>query len=424
MTAPALRPLALAAALAATLMPHGADATELKFSGLALSEESARWEGFTYLARDTVESINSLSARGAEELQLKLDLPDRGQIERAAYLLTVGQIQARSTWATSVLAHEYAHFAGGQRFGLTEHYFRDDATGEHFGWQKAWTRTFLGGDPGGPAVSTGDPAAYDTLVDSEDAIEKSLAGLNWQMGYSEARVRNWVAGDRRTVFDAADTALNRLYTLSYTIGSHTNANGSPWGGDPGRFIAEMENKHGSENVSEKMILTAAMASALSPNIISMFGSLLTYVQDGKVEVDPFLKHLGHGHRITWDVPHYLNKDGMSVSPILYWLPSDSVLDSLNSDRMILGLGLETTVLGRSNQEVNLTIDGTWDRIGLSAGTSVGRDGVFLELEASYDVTDHAAIYLGVAGVGGETMRGSRNMPTDNSTAWVGLQVSF
>ena len=123
-----------------------------------------------------------------------LDMDESTPLARGLYLATVGQVVFRASWANSLLAHEYAHFANSHRFGLINHDFRDGVSGEIFGWGEAWRRTFIKFEVGAPATSSPIDGSFDSDLFAEKGIETALAWLNWQMQYSGKRVRGWLAG--------------------------------------------------------------------------------------------------------------------------------------------------------------------------------------------------------------------------------------
>jgi len=398
--------------------------TTLKFSSLMIGGEEAAWRGFTYLAQDTVESLNGLTSLGTEIMHDKLHMEIRSPWERALFLATVGQVQLRSVWATSLVAHEYAHFANAHRFGLTEHYFVDENTGVRFGTGEAWGRVFISGDPGGPATSARGDEEFNRTLFSDEGVEASLAGLNWQMRYSEHRLRGWLSGERRTVFDAADFLLNRGYTLAYAIGSHYGLNEMQHGGDPGHFIREMEEKYGLDHVSEKMMITSLVANFASKGVLQFSGSLTDYVARSETEVQPLTTATKSTGGIYLDVPQYLNKQSMSVSPTLYWIASGKNSGRGGDSDVMIGLGLEKTVFGKNRAEIRTTLDATWDKVGMSAGLSVGEDGNYFDFTASYDISKYLSMTAGGAVSSGSTLRGNRELPDAESVFWFGGDVRF
>jgi hypothetical protein len=389
-----------------------------------MGDDDLRWQAYTYIAHDAVSSINDLGSRATEELSYSLNMEERSKMARFLFLTTVGQAQARFVWANSTLAHEYAHFANAHRFGRTEHYFVDYDTGEKFGWEQAWINSFFGGDPNGPATSKVGSVGLDVELDEEEGIEDSLAGLNWQMDYSEMRLREWLSGQRRTVFDITDMVFNRVYTMSYAISSHIGQSDNSWGGDPGKFVTEMEDVYGEKNVSEKLIATSVLTNIASISLMSVGTGLQKYIAHGKTEVHPYTPSFGTKHRFAWDIPHYLNKNNMSISPTLYWLPSWQIQNELGTDNLVVGAAYETSVFGVENHEFRLTLDGAWEDLALKSGGSFGPEGTFIEMQASYDISDHVTMSLGAARAIGETMRGARNLPDTDGFAWTGMQISF
>jgi hypothetical protein len=400
-----------------------AEAAAVNITSLMFGSEDSKWRSYTYGARDAVETLNGLSSRTAEVLHNTFDMEQRLPWERALFLATIGQVQTRGVWATSIMAHEYAHFASAHAYGLTDHYFMDDKTGEVFGTGKALRHTFLYGNPGGPAMSQGD-GSKPNLLESGQGVEMSLAGLNWQMGYSETRMRGWLSGERRTVFDAADLLINRGYLMAYAIGSHLDVNSAEENADPKRFVSEIEGKYGTSNVSEKMILTSIAANIASVGLSQAMNSFGMYVSHGDLIVEPSNIVIGGGHQISWDIPHYLNKASMTLSPTVYWTPSPEYSDLFYADQLLLGFGVETSVIGKRESEVRATLDGKWDNFEFNSGLSLSQSGAYLELKSSYAVSESFSLTSGAVFKAGETMRGARDLADANHISWVGGELRF
>lgn len=410
--------LALAALLSFT---QPLSAQQITINSLSSSGGDEWWSSYNQHSWDTLHSANRLVSYGAIGAHNALRMQERSEWERALFMLTIGQAAARATWANSVLGHEYAHFANAHRLGLKEHYFVDDDSGERFDWQTAWLNSFVGGDPNGPATSRGE---FNDDVSEGDTVEMSLAGLNWQMGYSEKYLRDWLSGSSRTVFDTPDLVMNRVYMTSYATGTLTEVNGSPWGGDIGRFDNHIEAMTGDDKVSEKVILTGVLANILSPNILSAGGGILSYIQTGSLEVSPHLRELRNGSHITWDIPQFLNKDSMTVAPTVYWMPNEEQKGRVGANSIVVGFGVETPTIGSDNSEARLSFDGQWDTLSLGMALSSGKSGQYLEFESGYRINDSVGVSFGLATAAGETLRGRRFLPDDDFHSWVGLNVSF
>jgi len=399
-----------------------AGAQEFHLPSLAFGQSDQRWRDFTYLANDVVASANNALSFAANSANDALKMGERSQAERLIFVLTAGQIAFRATWANSIMTHEYAHFAGHQKFGLTDHYFVDAASGERFGWQEAWLNVFLGMDVGSPATSSGFPTDPQRFHD--EGIETSLAGLNWQMNYTEHRLRDWLSGERRTMFDAPDLMLNRIYTMTYAIGDETNINNSDGTGDTSKFVRHIESTTGETNVANKMIAAGLIANALSPSIFQMGASVPRYVADGTLDVEPHTIQIAGPGSFTWDIPQYLNHSSMTLSPTLYWLPGSGILGTTGADHLLIGAGMEFPVIGEDDPEIRMTIDGTWDRTEIGAGVSFGNDGHLFEITGSYDISDSFQAYARGAWTSGQTLRGARNLPDSGGVAWIGLSYKF
>lgn len=427
MTSNSRRKLLLGTAFAAglaSLVPGNAQATDrsLDFNSLMMAKESAQWKGFTYIADDTVSSLNDALTYGGEQAHNLLGMDDRGMLERAIYTATVGQLIFRASWANSVMAHEYAHFSNAHRFGLKSHYFEDTSTGEHYDWQKAWKNIFLKMEVGGPATSTARPGdTFDNDLWDERGIEVALAGLNWQMRYSENKIRDWIGGDSKTFLDSPDIALNRLYTLSYALFSDDN---DVVKDDIQRFKEHIRATQGEKNISQKIIISSLISNLLSPNLLTIGKSAPDYIYSGKVKADPLILDTVSGHRFTWDIPQYLNRESMTVAPIVYWLPNEEYKQMIGADNLVVGAGFETSVLGKSDNEARLTVDSTWGNITVGSGLSVGSDGQFLEVKASYQVAERVEVSIGTAQKFGDTLRGTRDLPDTKNVTWAGVSILF
>lgn len=419
--------------LALGLILSAADAKAadgIDLSTLTFLSGDEGWKNLALMSEEAVDSIadagNQLTQLGYEALDLEHGTP----MARGLYLLTAGQVNTRLTWAASILyGHEYAHFQHSERFGFTRHFFydRDEGLGSRISNRDAFWQIFLTGQVGGPARSeSDDPGVFNTPLYKEEGITKSLAGLNWQMNYSESWAREQIFDEQYSAFDAPGFVMNRLYTMGYSFGSLSELNpafGSNEGGDTGKFAAHLEKDIGVSNANEKMLGLSIISNLLSPQVLNALGSFSSYISQGDVTQSVEMKETRFG-RVTWDIPQYLNLGNMSVSPTIYWKPSSDQTPPFQADDIMVGLGFETPVLGEGQGEFHAYLSGRWDKLSIENDLTVGVDGLFSEISASYSFKPHMDLTVGYAGGSGTTMRESRLFPLGSNTAWVGGRITF
>lgn len=414
---------ALSLSLLCTTTPVSA-APHLSFGTLHKEGADEVTETYGYVARDVVSSLNSLASGAALWGHDALDLDNRGPLARGAYLLTAGQLVARLHWANSLyFGHELMHFSAAHAHGRDVHYFRDRETGAVLSDWAAWSRIATQGDVGGPAVSGSSHGSHSSEDPDHDRAEAVVAGLNWQMSYSEDRVRDRIFRQDITVFDAPDLLFNRIYTLAYTVGDIRRGQEDEIQGDPRKWADHVEATTGEENVLERAALIGLAATIFSPVYMTTAGSIGEYLQTSRTEVPAHGFSTAYGS-VTWDLPHYINPESLTVAPMLYWSPGQQQASLVGADRLVLGGGIEFPALGEDDLEAHLTLDGKWGEITLGAGLAMGPDGAFLHSDASLDLTDHVALTAAGAFQVGETLRGARDFPDGTAEVWAGLRFSF
>lgn len=372
---------------------------------------------YGYAANGIVNTSESVGGSLVMAGHDALSLDDASPLGRLGYLLTAGQLNARAQWATSTLfGHEYAHFQAAHRFGRTEHYFPDNEGGR-LSTAEAYWNVFSTGEVGSPATSTGVGSA-------PSGIATSNAGLNWQMNYSESWLRDQMLNNDKTVFDTSNFFLNRIYFSAYFAGAANEAFGSSTSNsDPSKFARHMERKHGEENALDRATKYAIVANLVSPSFWQVGRSWNAYVLESDRDAPAFEMSFAAGS-ITWDVPHYLSDDSMTLAPIVYWTPSAEMREFAQADDLTIGVGFESAVMGSASQEARLTIDARWDNITLASTTALGADGAFQEIEAGYAVTENTSFTAGLAKASGDTLRASRNLPGQDAAAWAGVKWTF
>ena len=218
--------------------------------------------------------------------------------------------------------------------------------------------------------------------------------------------------------------MNRIYTMSYAYGDQGRdlVDGVP--GDVRKFATHLESTAGETDVLKKVTITSLISNVLSPNIMAISSSVNDYINNGKLEVQPVVLQTRSGHGYSWDIPQYLNPNSLTISPTLYWLPNDDLKDALGASNLVIGAALEVPVIGDDANEARFTVDAKWDRLSLESGLSLGPDGQFVEINASYDLSDSAKISLGAAQKSGDTLRGTRGTASGKKQVCAGTSVTF
>lgn len=404
------------------LLAGTASAQELRFNSLVVADEQQWWDGFTYHSQDSLQSMNRLGAQALLYAHDRFDMEDRSPLARALFLGTAGQAVSRFQWANSIMVHEYAHFQFARSFGFEVNYFRDDEDGEIFDFSEAWVRSFFHGDPRGPAVYGDGDGVVDWVGYGQSEHMQAAAGNNLQMTYSAERVREFQFMGEDLVFMAPDMFLNRIYPTTYTWGTYLSGDKTEPTWDPGRYAAALSARTGEEEVLKKMALVGLASVMLSPSAVwTQAEGVGEYIMSGETMVTA--PHYRWGDmKVSYDVPYYRNIDSVTIAPTVYALKETNAW--LRADKAMIGLSFEQGVIGASDQEVWITYDSVWDKIGVSAGLAIGDEGHYSEIAVRYALNDDFAFEIAGAQNTGETLRGTRNMPTTDSLVWYRGIYSF
>jgi hypothetical protein len=411
--------LLLSCAAAAIISSGAASAGEVTASNLVFtSDEAAFFSTYTYAADDIVGSLNSITETAALWGHDRLGLAESSSGARLGYVLAAGFATGRVQWANSLFfGHEYVHHQNQHRFGLTDHYFTEELTGELISNVDAYKNILLHSEVGGPATSRGEGAVNNALRNAEGNLV-SGAGLNWQMRYSNKLVRDAYAGEL-SVFRAQDLITNRAYMMLYALGDIDRAKDGGFGGDVYKFASVLATGDETPNdVLDDIVITSAISTALSPGFWGAVGSYSTYVSEAKTMVTPYRLKLGSAD-LTWDIPNYMNLDSYTVKPTFYLNVPTTTFDGLT-----LGLGLESSVIGEEAQEIELFTSFSKGKIGFEGALYVGDEGSAFEYGMTFDVTETVSLKVGGLNQNGDTLAGDRLAPEGNSFIFAGVSVKF
>lgn len=399
-------------------------AGEFKINTLMGGGEEEQWKNWTYIANDTVSSLNDAGSALTVKAHEALNMEEASPFGRFGFALTVGQINTRFHHANSIFfGHEFAHFQNAHRFGITDHYFVDDGTGEEISHAQAYWNIFATGAVGGPATSRSH-GSFDHDLHAEEGILSTLGGPNWQMRYTEDWIRSASKPRGKTVFDTTDFLINRTHMTAYAnLDRRKTAEDGSSSGDLYKFARHVEPDRNPEDVLTDMTLYGTAATLISPMFWQSAYGASDYVLTGKTdfEIDYYQTRLGG---VLWDVPQFLNPGGYTFAPTLYFKPEGNLAKSIGADDLLLSASYETAVMGEVDPELRLTVTGNWGAFRTDLGISGGSGGQFLEAEAGYIMNDAFSLNIGTALTKGSTLRGTRNMPTGDSATWAGVQFSF
>ncbi len=307
-----------------------------------------------------------------------------------------------------MFGHEYAHFAMADHIGLRDHYFAKDGGGEEFSFIDGYLSTLFRGGPGGPATSRG---SFDPTIPPRERIAATMAGLNWQMNYSEEWLRGSLVDDGKHVFSWPGFVANRSKTLTYTIGD-TRFEGR--NGDMEKIAAHYEREGFTEDGLAEVTKYSLAANVLSPAYWNIFQSLNAVSKSDSMQMnDPFF-NLG-GVRFTWDIPHYLHVDGMTLAPAVYF----------DTKAGVFGAQVEQAVIGEVEDEYTFSARSRYGKTyGGIAYTFNANDSTHVEATVGYDINDHFGIEMKHMVSDGETLKGFRNNHSGKSMTYVGVNIRF
>jgi hypothetical protein len=400
-----------------------ASAAGVTVNNMMATEGDEFWKNYTYISRDTVQSLNEAGSSLTEAGHHALNLDEAGSLARLGYAFTAGQINSRFQWANSLFfGHEGSHFQHAHRFGFNEHSFVSDDTGDEISYWDAYWRIFTKGEVGGPAQSSGSNVDWDLYA--SEGIEASLAGLNWQMGHSENWIRDAAEPGAKNAFDSTDFFLNRMYLTAYAYGdAQRYKKTGDQGGDVYKYAKHLTSATDAPDTLKDIAVYGLAASLLSPVFWQSAGAINEYVANGTTDFNMRFYPTNVGG-VTWDIPQFMNKDAFTVAPTIYLNAAPSLSGSVGAEKLLVSASYETAVIGETDPEMRVTVTGNWGSLGADVGVSGNSEGRFLEAEAYYNFTESFAVNAGAAISDGTTLRGKRNMPTSDNAAWAGVRFSF
>lgn len=395
--------------------------TNLSFGTLMSEIDGFSSPRYGLAAQQVVGTMNAAGSAAVRYGHEALSLDEAGPLARGLYTLTAYQALVRFHWANSIyFGHEGSHFATAHQFGLDEHYFRDDESGERLSNFDAYRNIFLNMEVGGPAVSSGSILHEQDENYRKAGIMATTSGVNWQIDYSERWLREALAFGGKDAFDAPEFVMNRLYFTSYALGDILRKDSGDTTGDFQKWARHMEEKgHSGSDTLEKAAALSFASNLLSPQLWSAAHSVGKYIVNG--ETRGYVgTSTGSDSSFTWDVPHFLNASSMTLAPTAYWSPG------LQDDRyrLSLGAGLEVPAFGEADPELRLSATGRWDQLSYDTTLALGQDGAYSEASMNYHLTDGLALNLGAAIGRGETLQQSRDMPAADAATWAGIQFNF
>ncbi len=378
------------------------------------SDDPDFWVHQNYRAQSMVRSGEYLGARAQQYGHDALGMDEKSPTARAIYLLTSGLVNLKFQTANSLMyGHEYAHFQMWDYYGYRTHYFYDFDDREELSEAKTWWNIFWKGGPEATATNSG---MLDPSRDPEQQIMTTAAGNNWQMNYSEEWVRRNIQADGMSLFTVPAYLTNRMKTFTYTISDDHGHNDGVIAGDMTKIEDHYVNVLGHEDGDlSKIALYSGLSILASPATWRAYQAVGDYVATGETEMrSPFFK-LG-GIEYTWDIPAYLNANGMSLVPTAYVRLSSG---------LTVGLGVETAVIGDLDDEYTLSFLGDYNGFALAGEYSMSTGGgSHLEMDASYRVNDYVSITASHVMSDDFSLRGFRNNPYGDDLTTVGVQLRF
>jgi hypothetical protein len=299
-------------------------------------------------------------------------------------------------------------------YGKSKHSFYDFNGNRPVPAPRVWYNILTHTDPRSTAFSEG---FLDTKRDLSKQIMIVTSGNNWQTNYSEEYVRrNLIAGGLST-FTSPAYLINRFKTLGYTIADARSSNRHGVPGDMERIEDYYVNILGEENGTLPYIaLYSGISVIASATTWQTAISGSNYVMNGKTSLkDPFVFNLGP-IKATWDVPNYLNAEGMSLVPTGYVELTKG---------FIAGFGVETAVIGDFDNEYHTHILLNLGDFKASGDFSFAKSGgSHSEIDISYDLSEKFSLTAAQIFTKGSTLRGLRNNPYGENITYFGMEVRF
>ncbi len=367
------------------------------------------WRHNTERSQTIVRSGEYLGAKMMETVYSKV----AGQSDAVQLFVMMGAGFANYRYQTAnaiMFGHEHAHFAMADHLGLGNHYFTSNASGREFSFSEGYLNTLMGGGPGGPATSGG---TYDPTIPARERINMSMAGVNWQMAYSEDWVQRNMAAGGMSFFTYPGFLTNRSQTLLYTL-NDMNSDVGPVPGDMYKVADHFQREGYTDDALQDIVSYSLLSNILSPAYWRFFQSMNDLNKHGILKSrDPFFE--AAGLRFNWDVPHYFNVNGMTLAPVVY----------LDTKFGILGFQVEDAVIGDVETEYTASISTEYRQLYGSAYYSFnGAGGSHLETRAGYSLNTAVDLELRHMSSSGDTLKGSRNNYTGMSLTYVGMNIRF
>jgi hypothetical protein len=369
------------------------------------------WHHQGFRSNSIVESGEYLGARAMEELYYKSRASTLGP-----GMMVFGQfVNMQFQTANAIMfGHEYAHFSLHDWYGIPTHYFYNHDTNEEYSFAESYLYSMIFGGPGGAsATSSGSGTVYG---DPAKRIRTTMAGVNWQMNYSEKWVQRNLAGDENHAYSWPGFFNNRLKTMMYTYGDTVESDAAV-SGDMSKIAAHYEGRGYSDDALDEMLLYSAVGNLLSPTFWTLPSSVMQASPNNQFRMkDPYFQIGASDLRFTWDVPQYHNPDGMTMAPAFY----------LRSGPIVGGLQVEKAVIGDATDEFTVIVMNEFKDAKLSASYTVNPDlgGSHLEVSLGYNFTDNFGIEARHISSDGVTLRGDRNNHTGEDASMVGVNIRF
>ncbi len=360
----------------------------------------------------------SVGARLLNFADERLAMAERGPLARLAFLLTLGQVDARFQYTHSVFGHEEAHcIAGFAVYRVDCRFTTRDEANEELDWPEVywnlWTTFLPKADYGG--VARDDSYEVDADVFDFFSPRGFGEGLNYQMSYSETLARDLYASDQH-VFWSQAFLINRGFLGGYAL---YDAYGD-FNGDTYLYIESMRERFGDDALSIEALAALGTLSAFSSSAsLGLLAGLWDYIAEGDKQVRALGLDLGEA-TLFWDLPVYINPSAITVAPRLYLRTPLAAL----SDPVLLGIGFETPVSGDPGSEAFFTARGRLGAFEMQSTLSIDADGDrFLSLEGRYNF-DRSFIGASLDLPSGVTFESSRRAPLSLMVVNLSLGYAF
>lgn len=373
--------------------------------------EDSSWDAHMYRTMGWLENSEEIGSALLSFGHDKLKMSEQSSLARATYLLTAGQLNYRFQLANAIVfGHEMAHFQFSIPIGGHNFRFHNFDTGTDHTLSEVYWNVFWKMDPEVTATKS-----ISDWSDPDARIMVNNSGLNLQQKIGAEWTRSSLYEDKN-VFDVPTYLINKSHILGYAYNDKINEGNQTISGDVINFVNHLKSE-GYDADIDKVVSTAAISYALSPTTWQIGHSLYDYIATGDITYEPFYVNVSKS-KLSWDISNYMNANSYTVAPVVY------IKKSIHEFPVLIGIGTEFSVMGENKTELSASLRSSVNNHRFDISASGSSEGHFISLNYGYSVSDRFVPNISYITTSGDSLEGSRMLPTDKSLLWAGVSITF